>query len=141
VSVFTIGFNIYLAYVLSRPTSYGTTGLALAQSIVAAVEVLILGTIMLIRDRKLFDRVFLGGIWRIISVTGFSVAAGSTMAGLFPLGIDDGGLTVITKLVFITLVTFGVHIGLSSLFGLEEVQPFFYRAKKLVKLVLKPIRL
>lgn len=140
VSVFTIAFNIYLAYVLSRPSAYGVAGLALAQSIVALVEVAILGVIMLIRDRKLFDLPFWGGVWRIISITGFSVVAGSIMVSLYPLGIDDGGLTVATKLFFITLVTFTVHIGLSSLFGLEEVQPFFRRAKHVFKLILRPIK-
>ncbi len=63
------------------------------------------------------------------------------MAALFPLGIDDGGFTVASKLVFITIITFSVHIGLSSVFGLEEVRPFFFRVRKLIKLVLKPIKL
>lgn len=141
VSVFTIGLNIWLAYVLSRESAYGIAGLALAQSIIALLEVLILGIIMLYRDRKLFDLEFWGGIWRIISVTGFSMLAGSLMVGLYPLGINDDGFTVTAKLAFITIVTFGVHVGLSSVFGLEEVQPFFRRVKKVAKLVLKPIRL
>lgn len=141
VSVFTIGFNIWLAYILSRPDAYGLAGLALAQSIVAAVEVAILSIIMLVRDHKLFDREFWGGVWRIVSITGFSMVAGSTMVALYPLGIQDGALTVTTKLFFITLVTFTVHVGLSSLFGLEEVRPFFARAKKIFKLVLKPIKM
>lgn len=42
VSVFTIGFNVYLAWRLSQPSAYGVSGLALAQSIVAACEVVIL---------------------------------------------------------------------------------------------------
>lgn len=141
VSIFTIGFNIWLAYVLSRPSSYGLVGLALAQSIVSAIEVAILGIIMLVRDHKLFDKQFWSGVWRIISVTGFSVFAGSTMVALFPLEVDDRGLAAAMKLVLITLVTFAVHIGLSSLFSLEEVRPFFERIRKLAKLALKPIRL
>lgn len=42
VSVFVIALNVVLAYSLSRPDSYGVEGLAIAQSIVAAVEVLVL---------------------------------------------------------------------------------------------------
>jgi peptidoglycan biosynthesis protein MviN/MurJ (putative lipid II flippase) len=141
VSVFTIAFNIWLAYVLSRPSAYGLAGLALAQSIVAGVEVAILSIIMLVRDHKLFDREFWGGVWRIVSITGFSMVAGSTMAALYPLGIEDGALTVTTKLCFITLVTFTVHVGLSSLFGLEEVRPFFERVRRLAKLALRPIKM
>jgi hypothetical protein len=102
------------------------------------VEVTILGTIMLIRDHKLFDMPFWGGCARIVSVTGFSVVAASTVVALYPLGSSDGGLTVAAKLMFITVVTFGVHVGLSALFGLEEVRPVFHRVKKLI---LKPIKM
>lgn len=144
VSIFTIGFNIWLAYVLSRPDAYGLAGLALAQSIVAMVEVFILSVIMVIRDRKLFDLEFWSGIWRIVSVTGFSVVAGSIMVSLFPLGVDDRGITAAFKLALITVVTFAVHVGLSSLFSLDEVKPFFARARHytrlIIRLILKPIR-
>lgn len=138
VSLFTIGLNIILAYTLSRPHNYGVAGLALAQSIVSAIEVLILATIMLIRDHKLFDREFWSGIWRIISVTGFSVVAGGIMITLYPLGIDDRGvLTLGSKLFFIAGVTFGVHVLMSALFDLDETKPIFRRLKRIM---LKPIR-
>ena len=137
VSIFTIALNIVLAYTLSRPTSYGVVGLALAQSIVAMVEVLILFAVMVVRDRKLINMAFFGGLGRIISVTGFSVVAGSTMAALYPLGANDRGiLTLGSKLFFIALVTFSVHVAVSSLFGLEEVQPLLRRIKQII---LKPI--
>lgn len=138
VSVLAIGLNVWLAYSLSRPTAYGLVGLALAQSIVAAVEVCILGAIMLYRDPKLFDIAFWGGCARIVSVTGFSVLAASTVTALAPLGIADDGLTVAAKLVLITTITAGIHIGLSALFGLEEVRPVIRRAKQII---LKPVRM
>lgn len=141
VSIFTIGFNIYLAYMLSRPDAYGIVGLAIAQSIVAAVEVAILGAIMLIRDRLLYNYEFWSNIWRTVSVTGFSMLAASTMSSSFPLGINDDGLTVGIKLTVITVVTFTVHLAVSSLFGLEEVRPFFERVRKMISLILKPIKL
>lgn len=137
VSVVVILLNIFLAYSLSRPSNYGLAGLALAQSIVAMVEVGILLVIMLWRDRKLFDIPFIGAVARITSVTGFSVVTASTYAALQPLGIDDDGLTVFVKLVTLTLFTFGAHIGLSALFGLEEVRPVFAKVKKII---LKPIK-
>jgi len=137
VSIFTIGFNILLAYNLSKPTSYGVAGLALAQSIVAMVEVGILGVIMVIRDRKLFDGAFIGAMAKIVSVTGFSVLAGSTAVAIFPLTSSDTGFVVLgTKFLFIALVTFAVHVSLSALFGLEEVRPIFRRVKQFI---LKPI--
>lgn len=138
VSLFIIALNIFLAVTLARPSEYGVAGLALAQSIVAMVEVFILSVIMLIRDHKLFDAIFWGGVWRIMSVTGFSVVACFIMISLYPLGINDRGfLTLGSKLVFITSVTFVVHIGVSSLFGLEEVRPLFARVRKLV---FKPVK-
>src|ERR1700744_4308209 len=67
VSIFTIALNIFLAVTLSRPTEYGVVGLALAQSIVPMVEVFILCTIMVLRDHKLLDMTFFGGLGRIVS--------------------------------------------------------------------------
>lgn len=138
VSIFTIALNIILAYTLARPSAYGVAGLALAQSIVAVVEVVVLSAIMLIRDHRLFDVDFWDGVWRIISVTGFSVLACFVVISFFPLGITDRGIVTLgSKLFFIAAVTFGVHIGVSSLFGLEEVQPLFNRLRRLI---LKPIK-
>lgn len=138
VSIFTISFNVYLAWKLSQPSAYGVAGLALAQSIVAGTEVAILAVIMLFRDRGLFNGVFWGGVVRIISVSGFSVVAGFIMISLYPLGIKDTGvITLGGKVLLIAVVTFGVHVGMSSLFGLEEVRPFIFRLKRLI---LRPIR-
>ncbi len=139
VSLFTIALNVVLAYTLARPSAYGVSGLALAQSIVAMVEVFILATIMLLRDHQLFDARFWGGVWRIVSVTGFSVVASFIMITLYPLGINDRGiLTLGSKLIFIAGVTFGVHVAVSALFGLEEARPIFDRLRKLA---LKPIKI
>ncbi|HEX7633188.1 MAG TPA: murein biosynthesis integral membrane protein MurJ [Candidatus Saccharimonadales bacterium] len=138
VSLFTIALNVFLAVNLARPSAYGVAGLALAQSIVAMVEVFILSTIMLIRDHRLFDAAFFGGVLRIISVTGFSVVAGFIMISLYPLGINDRGiLTLGSKLIALAVVVFGVHIIVSAVFDLEEVRPLFARVRKIV---LKPIK-
>jgi peptidoglycan biosynthesis protein MviN/MurJ (putative lipid II flippase) len=137
VSLFVIALNVVLAYSLARPSAYGVAGLALAQSIVAAVEVAILFTIMLFRDHRLFDQNFWSGVMRIMSVTGFTVVAGFIMISLYPLGISDRGLiTLGTKLLLISSVIFGVHVAVSALFDLEEVRPIF---KRLKKIALKPI--
>lgn len=139
VSLFTIALNIYLVYKLAQPDSYGVAGLAMAQSIVAAVEVLILSVIMVIRDRKLFDGEFWGGVVRIMSVTGFSVLAAFIMLSVLPLEADDVGfITFASKLGAITLVTFGVHIGVSLLFGLSEAKPIVERIKKFA---LRPVKI
>jgi hypothetical protein len=129
---------VTLAVTLARPSAYGVAGLAFAQSIVAAVEVFILSTIMLKRDRRLFNAEFWSGVWRIISVTGFSVVAAFIMISIYPLGINDRGIVTLgSKLFFITSATYAVHIGVSALFDLEEVRPIFDRVRRIV---LKPVK-
>jgi putative peptidoglycan lipid II flippase len=138
VSVFTIALNVFLAYALARPSAYGVAGLALAQSIVAVVEVSILFIIMLWRDPKLFDIGFINGCFKIISVTGFSVMAGVIMLTLFPLSITDTGIVTLgTKVFLISAVVLGTHFAVSALFGLEEVRPVIARMKKVI---LRPIK-
>jgi len=142
VSIFAIALNIYLAWQLSNPNRYGIAGLAIAQTVVAAVEVVILFTIMLIRDHKLFDIRFWGGIWRILSVTGFSVVATYAMIQIFPLRLNDRGLiTLGFKFLVITLFTFSVHLGLSSLFGLEEAVPVVAKLRNGMRALLRPVRI
>jgi putative peptidoglycan lipid II flippase len=123
---------------LTRPGGYGLPGLALAQSIVAAVEVLILSTIMLIRDPKLFDREFWSGVFRTVSVTGFSLVAGYITVGFVPLGAEDHGfITLGTKLLTIAGVTLATHFAISGLFDLEEARPFWRWVKRII---LRPVR-
>ncbi|MGF7229512.1 MAG: murein biosynthesis integral membrane protein MurJ [Candidatus Saccharibacteria bacterium] len=139
VSIFTIALNITLVAMLARPKSYGASGLAMAQSIVAGVEVVILSVIMLIRDNKLFDTQFWGGLVRIVSASGFSVLTAFVAVSFFPLGAGDRGIiTLGTKLLFIAGSTIVVHIGVSGLFGLEEARPIFVALKRFI---LRPVRI
>jgi len=94
---------------------------------------------MLKRDRKLFDGPFIGGVVRILSVTGFSVLAGFAMISIFPLEINDHGIfTLGAKLLLITAVTFIVHLVMSALFGLDEAKAVFNRLRRMI---LRPIRI
>jgi peptidoglycan biosynthesis protein MviN/MurJ (putative lipid II flippase) len=137
VSVFTIGFNIVLAAMLSRKSSYGIAGLALSASIAAMAEVFILSIIMIIRDRGLLNMKFWGGVGRIVSVGGFSMLAGYIAIGILPLTTGDLGLTLIMKLSAISGVVLGVHLAISRLFALEEVRPVFVWLKKII---MRPVR-
>lgn len=137
VSIFAIGLNIALAAKLANPHVYGVLGLALAQSIVAAAEVLVLLSIMVVRDRQLFNREFLEAILRILSVTGFTAMTGYIMATAFPLAAGDKGMiTLGSKLLLITVPTAIVHLGASYLFGLEEARPVI---NKLRRFILRPV--
>jgi putative peptidoglycan lipid II flippase len=142
VSIFAIGLNIYLAWQLSKPFNYGVSGLAMAQSIVAAAEVAILGFIMVVKDPKLFDKNFMAGLWKIISVTGFTVVTAYIMVQIFPLQAGDTGfLTLGFKLVMITSVTGIVHVSLSSLFGLEEAVPVVRKIRHYSALIMTPVKI
>lgn len=142
VSIFAIGLNIFLAFTLARPTSaggYDVAGLAIAQSVVAAAEVFILLTVMTWRDSKLFNADFWSGVVRIFSVTGFTILTTYTMVTLVPLSVTDKGFSTLgAKLLSIVIPSLAVHIGISALFGIEEVQPVI---KKIKQIALKPIRL
>ena len=139
VSIFAITLNIVLVYMLAQPTSYGIAGLAMSQSIVAVVQVALLWTIMLIRDHQLFDGEFWSACARIISVSGFSLIAGYVAVSVYPLEATDRGIiTLGGKLLVIGLVVLATHIGVSWLFGLEEVRPLFDRIKRIA---IKPVRI
>lgn len=133
VSIFAISLNIFLAFQLAHPDSYGVVGLALAQSIVAVVEVLILVAIMVGRDHRLFDLQFGSGVLKIISVTGFSLVAAFIMISLLPFELTDRGIVTLgSKLAIISAVTFTVHVAVSLLFELEEAKAAVGHAKKII---------
>jgi len=137
VSVFTVAFNIALAAILARRSTYNIAGLAMSASFAALTEVIILSIIMIIRDRGLLNMKFWGGVARIISVGGFSMLAGYIIIGFLPLSAGDLGMTLIIKLGIIAGIVFGVHVAISALFALEEVRPIFAWLKKII---LRPIR-
>lgn len=131
VSLFAIGLNIFLAYTLSK--IYNVEGLALAQSIVAAVEVGILSVIMVIRDHKLLDAYFWKGIAGIVSVTGFTIVTAYTMLQFFPLlAADRGPITLGAKLTVISGAVFFVHVLMSSVFGLQEARAVIRKTKQII---------
>lgn len=133
VSFFAIALNIVLAYILSRPAAYGVAGLALAQSIVAAVEVAILSAIMVIRDPKLLDKEFWNGVLQIASISGFTGLAAYIMVQIFPLTLSDTGVIALgSKLSAIAGVAILTHVAVSALFKLEEVKPVMNKLKSLV---------
>jgi len=142
VSLFTIALNIYLAFTLARPKidgGYDVIGLAIAQSIVATVEVFILFLIIVWRDPKLFNAEFWRGVLRILSVTGFTMLTAYTMVKIVPFYAYDKGFIVLgTKLLFIIVPTLIVHVGLSYLYGLEEARPVI---RKIKDITLKPVRI
>lgn len=139
VSIFAIALNVVLAAWLARESTYGVAGLAISQSIVAMVEVLILFGTMLKRDRKLFDLEFWSAILKIFSVAGFALVAGYFAMSLFPLQAEERGFLALgSKFTAIVAIIFGTHLVVSAIFGLNEARVFFARAKRLI---LRPIKI
>ena len=139
VSFFAIALNIYLAFTLARPDSYGIAGLALAQSIVAMSEVAILMIIMLIRDPKLFNSFFWASLTKIVSVTGFSIVTAFITVSLLPLTTSDRGIVALgTKFSIIALATILTHVFISYVFGLEQARVVIQKTKQLI---FRPVRI
>lgn len=138
VSVFAIVLNIILVFALARDDTYGLAGLALAQSIVSAAEVFIIGLVIVSRDKKMFDREFWNMSARLVSVTGFTIVAAFTMISLLPLNLNDTGFFVLGgKLGLITFVTFGTHIVVSAMYGFDEGKNVL---RKIKNIVYRPIK-
>ena len=138
VSIFSIGLNIFLAYQLSRPGAYGIIGLAIAQSIVAVFEVVLLLIIMIIKDSKLFNTKFLGAVGQIFSASGFTVLISYLAVKILPLSAGDRGITIFSKLGIIALISLLTHLTVSHIFKLEEAAPVIQRIRKII---LRPVKI
>lgn len=140
ISIFAITLNVVLAIWLARPSSYGIIGLPLAQVIVAAVEVVILITILLKRFPGTLDRVFIGALWRMLSAFGITFwVTWLLRRELFELGAQDRGFfTLMPKLGLLCTIVLLTYVIVSWLFRLEEVEPIISKARTIL---FKPIRL
>jgi putative peptidoglycan lipid II flippase len=139
ISLFAIALNIILVFTLARPDAYGVGGLALAQSIVSASEVAVIGLVMVLRDRKILDKEFWSSVSRLLSVTGFTIVTAFIMVSILPLNLSDTCFFLLgSKLGAIALVTFSVHVGMSMIFGFDEARATINKIKNLV---LKPIKI
>lgn len=138
VSIFSIGLNIFLAYQLSRPGSFGIIGLAIAQSIVAVFEVFVLLSIMIIKDTKLFNAKFVNALVQIFSVSGFTVLISYLAVHVLPLSVSDRGVTIFAKLSIIAVISLLTHVVISHIFKLEEAAPVIHRIRKII---LRPVKI
>ena len=127
-----IVLNILLAWKLSKPSIYGVEGLAIAQSIVALVEVAILVFVMALRDRHFFSKIFLKDTYKTLSATGFSALAALISIQFLPLNQSAQGLTLFTNVSIITFFTFFVHVVVSYIFEIEEAKIVVAKLNKIV---------
>lgn len=132
ISLFTIALNIALAIYFTMTINMGIYGLAWAQSIVAAVEVMILFAVMTFRIPQLFDTVFIHAIARMLSATGFMAVVTYAMVKIFALGIEDQSfMATFPKFAIIVAVSFAAYVAICRLMQLTEASLVTARLKKL----------
>ena len=138
VSLVTIALNVYLAWTLSQADSYGVSGLAIAASTTAAIEVTTLLVIMKKRDHKMFDLDFFKSMVGILSVAAFVSVGAFLFSVILPLKPTDVSVILYVKIGLIGLMTIALHIAVSALMGIEEAKPVI---EKIKKIVLRPVKI
>lgn len=138
ISIFTIGLNIALAIYLGRQEALGIIGLAMAQSIVAFVEVVILFSIMQYRIRGLFDMDFVRAVSRMLGAVGVMFVIAYISIQIFPLQASDQSFfSVFPKFVVICIISGISYIAVSWLFKLSEAKPV---VEKILRLIFRQYR-
>jgi len=133
ISIFAIGLNIALAVWFTMGLGMGAYGLAWAQSIMAAVEVVVLFVIMGQRIPGLFDKIFVRAIGRMASATGFMALVSYITVQILQLGADDQSfLATFPKFAVIGLVSASAYVFFSRLLRLTEADPVISRVRSLL---------
>lgn len=140
VSVYAIALNVILAIFLVLPIGFGLgiAGLAIAQSVVAVVEVTILLSIMQKRHDKIFTMELAKVILRMILAAAGSAFIMYFLVLLFPLRITDiGFFALVPKFSIIVFITLISYVALSYILRLSEPKPIIDR---LLKFIFRPIK-
>lgn len=133
ISVFTITLNIVLAVWFTMSLDMGAYGLAWAQSIVAAVEVMILFVIMNKRIKGLFDMVLFKAIGRMaVATVIMSIVSYMSVQLLQLQQSDQSFLATFPKFVIIVAISGSVYLLASRLLKLDEANPVLRQMDKVL---------
>jgi putative peptidoglycan lipid II flippase len=141
VSIVAITLNIVLAttFVMPWGLDLGVYGLALAQSIVAAFEVLTLIFILNRRMTNMFDFKFFKAMIFMFMSAFITAVFTYFVIKLLPLRASDVGFFVLTpKFGLIVVATFLFYVFVSRLFNLAEAKLV---TNKLASFVFKPVKI
>ncbi len=128
ISFFTIGLNIFLAVLFTMKFQWGAIGLALAQSTVAFVEIVILFLVMQRRIPGLFDFNFAHAVLRMASATGFMSVGTYISVNLFPLTANDQSfISLFPKFVAIVCISGIIYLAVSRILQLSESYPIIQK--------------
>jgi putative peptidoglycan lipid II flippase len=132
ISIFAITLNIVLAVWFTTSLHMGAYGLAWAQSIVAAVEVVILFIVMSTRIPGLFDSTFVHAVMRMLSATGFMALISYISIQLLQLqNTDQSFLATFPKFTIIIAVSGIAYLIFSKMLKLSEADPVVAKIKSL----------
>lgn len=133
ISIVAIGLNIALAIWFTMSLDFGVYGLALAQSIVAVIEIVMLFAVMSRRIEGLFDRVFWKAIGRMVVATLFTGLVSYALVKLFPFqNTDNSVLQTLPKFALITFLSLVAYTIFSRLLLLTEANPVIKTATRLL---------
>lgn len=133
VSLVAITLNIILAIWFTMELDLGPYGLAVAQSIVAAVEVLILFAILSRRIPGIFDTEIISGFTRMAIATGLMSIVTYIGVRVFPLQEGDESFwSTFPKFTAIVLLSGLAYMLFSHLLKLPEVRPVLKRIYKVL---------
>lgn len=134
ISLAAIGLNIALAVLLARPENFGIYGLAIAQSLVAVFEVVILFVVLVRRFPGVLDLNFVNSVLRMVSAAGLAgIFTYILVSFLFPLRAGDSGFMVLVpKFGSIVILSMLAYFFFSAVFRLTEVRPVIERVLRVV---------
>lgn len=140
VSAVGIPAIILLASYLASEERYGVYGLAIAQSLIAVFEVVVLLIILSKSLGGLFSRQYVNTIAKMISAAGLSgLVTYILVAYIFPLQATDRGFFVLApKFLMIVSLSLATYVFISSLFNLDEPKPIIKRMKQII---FRPIKI
>ena len=141
VSIYAIGLNVLLAIFLVLPVGLGLgiAGLAIAQSVVAVVEVTVLVSIMQKRYQKLFTADLIGVFGRMLLAAAMSSALMYSLVILFPLRATDVGFfALVPKFGAIVGATLLSYVVFSFMLRLSEPRPIVDRV---IRLIFRPVKI
>ena len=134
ISIVAIAVNISLAIALTRPGAYGIEGLALAYSITAVLEVVMLSVALSFKVGNMFTMGFVRSMIRMIAAAGLSAAVTYVfIAYLLPLRAGDAGFFVLVpKFSLIILMGLVSYLIFSYLFRIKESLPVVSHIKNFI---------
>lgn len=132
VTLIAILTNFFLAWWLSRPERLGVVGLALAMTLVSLLEVAILIGVLAWRDRQLFSRRFLWGLYPMFEIGVLTTFAGALVGWLLPLSPADSGIGLLIKLGLVSALIGTFYVGLSYWLAVEEAHRLVRRLQRII---------